>query len=168
MTKNEERIEQNKSTNARKIQKTRKDPAHIRGIQRYQEHLEHQISEEKSTHPKDKKKWKEAKSSHQEKELSMSLDNSKANCMLTTNVMKQSWKPTWIRQKNDKGDQSAGVEETKDIPEFTMAELYKLFSTLLYNKLYSKLDRGQPADQRKFRRSLQTLDHLATYKIGRT
>ena len=43
--------------------------------------------------------------------------------------------------------------------------LYNLFSTLLYNRLYTKLDRRQPPDQGGFRRSYQTLDHPATYKL---
>ena len=47
------------------IMKTREDPAHVGRRQRHQEHLEHQISEEKDTHPKDKK-MKKAKPSHQE------------------------------------------------------------------------------------------------------
>ena len=74
------------------IKKTRKDPAHMRRIQRHQEHFEHQLGEEKDTHPKEK--MKKAMSSHQEKELPMSLGDSVANCMLATNVTKQCGKPT--------------------------------------------------------------------------
>ena len=59
---------------------------------------------------------KRAKSSHQEKELPMSLENFIANCMQTTNVKKQ-------EMENEKKDQSAGVEETKEIPKFTTEEL---------------------------------------------
>ena len=43
--------------------------------------------------------------------------------------------------------------------------LIKLFSTLLYNRLYPRLDCVQPEDQGGFRRSYQTLDHLATYRL---
>ena len=161
--------------------------------------------------------------------------------MMTTNMMKQSWKQTENETENDKRDQSAGVEQTKEIPEFTIERkvagchgqtqkekqetatasepatkrkrngeadlqrnaktkrmhtrsmaknknksdkqksdaeeaghrrptctlpaLYKLCSTLLFNKLYSRLDHGHPDDQGGFRRSFQTLDHLATYKL---
>ena len=43
----------------------------------------------------------------------------------------------------------------------TLPALYKLFSTLLYNRLFPRLDRVQPEDQGGFRRSYQTLDDLA-------
>ena len=43
--------------------------------------------------------------------------------------------------------------------------MHEEFSTLLYNRLHSKLDRRQPPDQEGFRRSFQTLDHLATYRL---
>ena len=46
-----------------------------------------------------------------------------------------------------------------------MAALYKLFSTLTYNRLYDRLDRAQPEDQGGLRRSYQTLDHLTTYRL---
>ena len=50
-----------------------------------------------------------------------------------------------------KGD----VEEAGNCrPICTLPAVYKLFSTLLYNRLYSRLDRGQPDDQGGFRRSL--------------
>ena len=42
----------------------------------------------------------------------------------------------------------------------------KCFQTLLCNRLYNKLDRRQPPDQGGFRRSLQTLDHEATYSLS--
>ena len=43
--------------------------------------------------------------------------------------------------------------------------LYKLFSTLLYNRLYPRLDCEQPEEQGGFRRSYRTLDHFATYRL---
>ena len=43
---------------------------------------------------------------------------------------------------------------------------YKLFSTSLCNRLCPRLDRVQPEDQGGFRRSFQTLDHLAGLKIA--
>ena len=50
-------------------------------------------------------------------------------------------------------------------PICTLPALYTLFYTLLHNRLYSRLDREQPADQGGFRRSYQTVDHLATYRL---
>ena len=47
----------------------------------------------------------------------------------------------------------------------TLLALYEVFKTLLYKRLYSKLDRRQPPGQGEFRRSHQTLDHLATYRL---
>ena len=61
-----------------------------------------------------------------------------------------------------KGD----VEEAgKYRPICTLPALYKLFSTLLCNRLYPRLDCVQPGDQGGFRRSYRTLDHLATYRL---
>ena len=66
---------------------------------------------------------KKVKSPHPVKKFSMSLENSVAYCMLTTNAMKQSWTSTKNETENDEGDQSAGVEETKESPEFTIEEM---------------------------------------------
>ena len=43
--------------------------------------------------------------------------------------------------------------------------LYKLFSTSLYGRLYPVLDEKQAEDQAGFRKSYQTSDHLATYRL---
>ena len=51
-------------------------------------------------------------------------------------------------------------------PICTLAALRKLFSTLLYSRLHPRLDRVQPDDQGGFRRSYQTLDHLAGFKLA--
>ena len=50
-------------------------------------------------------------------------------------------------------------------PICTLPALYKLFSTILHNRLCSRLDSLQPEDQGGFRRSHQTLDHLITYRL---
>ena len=77
----------------------------------------------------------------------------------------EAWRRITIKVIYKKGDvEGAGNYR----PICTPPALYKLFSTLLYNRLYSRLDRGQPHDQGGVRRSFQTLDHLATYKIVRT
>ena len=47
----------------------------------------------------------------------------------------------------------------------TLPALCKLFSTLLYKRRYTRLDRGQPDDHGGFRRSFHTLDLLATYRL---
>ena len=43
--------------------------------------------------------------------------------------------------------------------------MYKLFSTILYGRLYPALDQKQAEDQAGFRSSYQTTDHLATYRM---
>ena len=58
-----------------------------------------------------------------------------------------------------------GAENYK--PNCTLPALHKLFSTLLYNRLYPRLDRVQPEDQGGFRRSYQTLDYLAGFKFAK-
>ena len=50
-------------------------------------------------------------------------------------------------------------------PICTLSALYKLFSTIIYNRLHDRLDRAQPEDQGGLRRSYQTLEHLATYRL---
>ena len=51
-------------------------------------------------------------------------------------------------------------------PICTLPALYKLYSTtIIYNRLFDRLDRAQPEDQGGFRRSYRTLDHLATYRL---
>ena len=58
------------------------------------------------------------------------------------------------------------VEEVGNYrPICTLPALYKLFSTLIYNRFYDRVDRAQLQDQGGFRRSHQTLDHLATYRL---
>ena len=47
----------------------------------------------------------------------------------------------------------------------TLPALYKLFSTIIYNRLYHRLNQAQSEDQGGCRRSYQTLDHLATYRL---
>ena len=50
-------------------------------------------------------------------------------------------------------------------PVCTLATWYKVFSTLLYHRLYSKLDRDQPPDQGGFRCGFQSTDHLMTFRL---
>ena len=50
-------------------------------------------------------------------------------------------------------------------PNRTLPALYKLFSTIKNNRLYNRLVQAQSEDQGEFRRSHQTRDHLATYRL---
>ena len=50
-------------------------------------------------------------------------------------------------------------------PICTLPALYELFSTNIYNRLHNRLDQAQSEDQGGFRRSYQTLDHLATCRL---
>ena len=50
-------------------------------------------------------------------------------------------------------------------PVCSLPALYKLFTTMLYSRLYPRLDQKQAEDQAGFRSSYQTTDHLATYRM---
>ena len=50
-------------------------------------------------------------------------------------------------------------------PICLLPALYKLFSTILYGRLYPVLDQKEAEDQAGFRKSYQTTDHLATYRL---
>ena len=74
----------------------------------------------------------------------------------------EAWRRIRIKSDLRKGD----FERADNYrPICTLPTLYKLLSTLLYNRLYTKLDKRQPPDHGGFRRSYQTLDDLATYRL---
>ena len=50
-------------------------------------------------------------------------------------------------------------------PICSLPSLYKLFSRILYGRLYPRLDQEQAEDKAGLRSSYQTTDHLATYRI---
>ena len=50
-------------------------------------------------------------------------------------------------------------------PICSLLALYKLFSTILYGRLSPVLDQQQAEDKAGFRKSYQTTDHLATYRL---
>ena len=50
-------------------------------------------------------------------------------------------------------------------PICSLLALYKLMTTVLYSRLYPRLDQIQAEDQAGFRSSYQTTDHLATYRM---
>ena len=74
----------------------------------------------------------------------------------------EAWRRVRLNVICKKGD----VEEAGNYrPNCTLPELHTLLSTLLFIRLYPRLDRGQPVDQGGFRRSYETVDHLATYRM---
>ena len=67
---------------------------------------------------------------------------------------------------NKRDLQKRNVEEIGNYLRIcTLSTLYKLFSKIIYNRLHNTLDQAQFEDQGGFRRSYQTLDHLATYRL---
>ena len=50
-------------------------------------------------------------------------------------------------------------------PICSLLALYKLFTTVLYSRLYPRLDQIQSEDQAGFRRTYQAMDHLTTYRM---
>ena len=77
------------------------------------------------------------------------------------NTTPEEWKKVKIKVIYKKGD----VENVSSYrPTCSLAALYKLFSTILYGRLYPMLDQKQAEDQAGFRKTYQTTDHLATYR----
>ena len=72
-----------------------------------------------------------------------------------------------MTQNTDKSHQEN--EKKEDVKNYrticTLSALYKLFSTILRNRLYSRLDQIQSEDQGGNRRSYIAMDHLATVRI---
>ena len=74
----------------------------------------------------------------------------------------EAWKKWKVKVLHKKGD----VENVGNYrPISSLPALYKLFSTILYGRLYPRLDQEQAEDQAGFRSSYQTTDHLATYRM---
>ena len=66
-------------------------------------------------------------------------------------------KNTYKSDLQEKGN----VEEVGNHrPICTLPALYKLFSAIIHNRLYNRLDQAQSEDQGGFRRSYQTLEPL--------
>ena len=67
-----------------------------------------------------------------------------------------------IKVIHKKGD----VENVSNYrPICPLLALYKLFSTILFGRLYPMLDQKQAEDQAGFRKTYQTKDHLSTYRL---
>ena len=74
----------------------------------------------------------------------------------------EAWKNVKIKVIHKKGD----VENVGNYrPICSLPALCKLFSSILYRRLYPRLDQKQAEDQAGFRSSYQTTDHLATYRM---
>ena len=72
------------------------------------------------------------------------------------------WKKVRIKVIHKKGD----VENVSNYrPIRSLPAMYKLFSTILYGRFYPMLDQKQAEDQAGFRKTYQTTDHLATYRL---
>ena len=84
--------------------------------------------------------------------------NDKARGLHTRNMEKDTYKSE--RQKKGMWKMSETTTRFAHCQRCT-----KLFSTLIYNRLYDRLHRAQLEDEGGFRRSYQTLDHLATYRL---
>ena len=78
------------------------------------------------------------------------------------NFTPDEWKKVKIKVIHKKDD----VENVSNYrPICSLPALYKLFSTILYGRLYPMLDQKQAEDQAGFRKIYQTTDHLATYRL---
>ena len=74
----------------------------------------------------------------------------------------EDWKKVKIKVIHKKGD----VEDVSNYrPICSFPAMNKLFSTILYGRLYPMLDHKQAEDQAGFRKTYQTTDHFATYRL---
>ena len=75
---------------------------------------------------------------------------------------REAWKKVKIKVVHKKGD----VKNVGNYrPICSLPALYTLFSTILYGRLYPRLEKEQAEDQAGFRSSYQTTDHFATYRM---
>ena len=73
------------------------------------------------------------------------------------NFTPEEWKKVKIKMIYKKGD----VEDVSNYrPICSLPAMYKLFSTILYGRLYPMHDQHQAEDQAGFRKTDQTTDHL--------
>ena len=78
------------------------------------------------------------------------------------NFTPDEWKKVRIKVIHKKGD----VENVSNYrPICSLPAMYKLFSTILYGRFFPMLDQKQAEDQAGFRKTYQTTDHLATYRL---
>ena len=72
------------------------------------------------------------------------------------------WKKVRIKVIHKKGDVK---NVSNHRPICSLLVMYKVFSTILYGRLYPMLDQKQAEDQAGFRKTYQTTDHFATYRL---
>ena len=78
------------------------------------------------------------------------------------NFTPEEWKKVKIKVIYKKGD----VEDVSNYrPICSLPSMYMLFSTIMCGRLYPMLDQYQAEDQAGFRKTYQTTDHLATYRM---
>ena len=78
------------------------------------------------------------------------------------NITPEEWKKVKIKVIYKKGD----VEDVSNYrPICSLPAMYKLFSTIMCGRLYPILHQNQAEDQAGFRKTYQTTDHLATYRM---
>ena len=78
------------------------------------------------------------------------------------NLTPDEWKKVKIKVIHKKSD----VENVSNYrPNCSLPALHNMFSTILYERLYPMLDQKQAEDQAGFRKTYQTTDHLATYRL---
>ena len=78
------------------------------------------------------------------------------------NFTLEEWKKVKIKVIHKKGD----VENVSNYrPMCSLLALYKLFSTILYGRIDPMLDQKQAEYQAGFRKTYQTSDQLATYRL---
>ena len=78
------------------------------------------------------------------------------------NFTPDEWKKVKIKVIRKKGD----VEDVSNYrPICSLPAMYKLFSTILYGRFFPMLDQNQAEDQAGFRKTYQTTDHFATYRM---
>ena len=78
------------------------------------------------------------------------------------NFTPEDWKRVKIKVIYKKRD-AENVSNYRPIS--SLPALYKLFSTIPYGRLYPMLDQKQAEDQAGFRKTYQTTDHFATYRL---
>ena len=89
-------------------------------------------------------------------------EKSSTRLLRERNFTPEDWKKVTIKVIHKKGD----VENVSNYrPICSLLASYKLFSTILYGRLYPVLDQKQAEDQAGFRKFYQTKDYFATYRL---
>ena len=72
----------------------------------------------------------------------------------------------WKKVRNTMIHKKGDVEDVSNYrPICSLFSMCKLFPTILYGRLYPMHDQNQAEDQAGFRKTYQTTDHLATYRL---